>query len=78
MPWAIVETNSSGDVTNIKKVFDDEYEALKAVFSPYSTQEIDIDTLAVAKEVGARLTPIERYALNCYNEVGLRNYLGLD
>ena len=78
--WAVVEKVESVDgrspkSTRIKKIFDDEYDARGAVFSPYEVQEVEVDTAQELKELGAKLTPKQRYAFESYNDLGIEKHL---
>jgi hypothetical protein len=78
--FAIVQTyhgiDGKGEPEHhIKRIFDFQSDAEKAVFHPYKVMDLEIDTRQVLLDLHKRLTEKERYAISCFNEVGIANYL---
>lgn len=78
--FAIVQTyhgiDGKGESEHhIKRIFDCQQDAERAVFHPYKVIEMEIDAKQVLLDLHARLTEKERYAISCFNEVGIANYL---
>lgn len=68
-------TGRSPATYSLKKIFDHETDARNAVFEPYVVIPVELDTREVLRALHRRLTVKERYAINCYNEIGLHDYL---
>ena len=81
--WAIVEMDFGVDgraappTPIVKKIFDMECEANDAVFEPYRVLQIQIDLMSELAEVERKLTVKQKYALDQFNEIGLKEYLKL-
>tara|TARA_R110000823_G_scaffold203103_2_gene333964 strand:+ start:308 stop:583 length:276 start_codon:yes stop_codon:yes gene_type:complete len=78
--YAIVEVDHGHDgranpVEVIKVIFDDESEAMRACFEPYKVVILEVDTKQVLIDLSKKLTPVQKYAISCYNEMGITDYL---
>jgi hypothetical protein len=78
--YAIVEVDRGHDgranpVEVIKVIFDDESEAMRACFEPYKVVMLEVDTKQILIDLSKKLTPVQKYAISCYNEMGITDYL---
>jgi hypothetical protein len=78
--WAIVEVDYGVDGKGkpfdvVKKIFDCKLDAEDALFKPYIVRELEIDTKQTLLDLSAKLTEIQKYSIECYNETGIKNYL---